>query len=62
MPSVSEIGERSLIELFMKHLTKMPDMPIPFWDDASALDIGDGKALVINTDMLVWETDIPRGL
>jgi thiamine-monophosphate kinase len=62
MPSVSEIGERGLIELFMKHLTRMPGMPIPFWDDASALDIGDGKALVINTDMLVWETDIPRGM
>ncbi len=62
MPSVSEIGERSLIELFMKHLTPMPGMPIPFWDDASALDLGDGRALVINTDMLVWETDIPRGM
>lgn len=62
MPSVSEIGERSLIELFMKHLTPMPDMPIPFWDDASALDLGDGRALVINTDMLVWETDIPKGM
>ena len=62
MPSVSEIGERSLIELFMKHLTPMPDMPIPFWDDASALDLGDGRALVINTDMLVWKTDIPKGM
>jgi thiamine-monophosphate kinase len=62
MPSVSEIGERSLIELFMKHLTPMPGMPIPFWDDASALDIGNGMALVINTDMLVWETDIPKGM
>jgi len=37
-------------------------MPIPFWDDASALDLGDGRALVINTDMLVWETDIPKGM
>ena len=62
MPTVSEIGERGLIAIFMKHLTPMPDMPIPFWDDASALDIGDNRALVINTDMLVWETDIPDGM
>jgi len=62
MPTVSEIGERSLIEIFMKHLTPMPGMPIPFWDDASAIDIGGGRAIVINTDMLVWETDIPSGM
>lgn len=62
MPSVSEIGERSLIELFIKHLTPMPDMPIPFWDDASALNIGNDMVLVINTDMLVWETDILKGM
>jgi thiamine-monophosphate kinase len=37
-------------------------MPIPFWDDASALSLGDGRALVINTDMLVWKTDIPEGM
>jgi len=62
MPSVSEIGERALIQEIMKHLTPMPGMPIPFWDDASALSLGDGRALVINTDMLVWETDIPHGM
>ena len=62
MPRVSEIGERGLIQQIMKHLTPMPGMPIPFWDDASALSLGDGRALVINTDMLVWETDIPAGM
>ena len=62
MPTVSEIGERSLIEIFMKHLTPMPDMIIPFWDDASAIDIGDNRAIVINTDMLVWKTDVPEGM
>jgi thiamine-monophosphate kinase len=40
----------------------MPRMPIPFWDDASAINIGDGRSIVINTDMLVWETDVPRGM
>jgi thiamine-monophosphate kinase len=62
MPSVSDIGERSLIQKIMKHLSPMPGMPIPFWDDASALSIGDGRAIVVNTDMLVWETDIPHGM
>jgi len=62
LAKVSDIGERKLIERMMRHLTKMPGMPIPFWDDASALSLGDGRALVINTDMLVWETDIPRGM
>ena len=62
MPRVSEIGERALIQRVMKHLTPMPGMPIPFWDDASALSLGDGRAMVINTDMLVWETDVPAGM
>ena len=62
MARISDIGERGLIEKIMKKLTQMPDMPLPFWDDASALDLEDGRALVINTDMLVWETDIPIGM
>ncbi|TRO60073.1 thiamine-monophosphate kinase, partial [Candidatus Bathyarchaeota archaeon] len=62
LPSVSDIGERALIQRIMKHLTPMPDMPIPFWDDASALSLGDGRALVVNTDMLVWSTDVPAGM
>jgi thiamine-monophosphate kinase len=62
MPTVSDIGERALIQRIMKQITPMPSMPIPFWDDASALSLGDGRALVINTDMLVWETDVPPGM
>jgi thiamine-monophosphate kinase len=62
LTKVSDIGERELIERVMGHLTKMPGMPIPFWDDASALSLGDGRALVANTDMLVWSTDVPIGM
>ncbi len=62
MPTVSDIGERALIQRIMKFLTPMPGMPIPFWDDASALSLGDGRAIVINTDMLVWSTDVPVGM
>jgi thiamine-monophosphate kinase len=62
MATVSDIGERKLIQRIMKHLTPMPNMSLPFWDDASAIPLGEGIALIINTDMLVWETDIPSGM
>jgi thiamine-monophosphate kinase len=62
MATAAEIGERELIRRIMKHLTVMEDMPIPFWDDVSAISMGDGRAAILKTDMLVWETDIPRGM
>ncbi|MFP3951411.1 MAG: thiamine-phosphate kinase [Candidatus Bathyarchaeia archaeon] len=62
MTTVAEIGERSLIERMMLHITSIPDMPLPFWDDASAVSMGGEKAVVLKTDMLVWETDIPLGM
>jgi thiamine-monophosphate kinase len=37
----------------------MPNMPIPFGDDISAVDIGNEKLAVIKTDMLVGKTDVP---
>lgn len=37
----------------------MPNMPIAFGDDVSAVDIGKGKLAVIKTDMLVGKTDMP---
>jgi thiamine-monophosphate kinase len=46
----------------MKHLPEIPETPLPKWDDASALSLGNGKALIINNDMLVWETDIPKSM
>ena len=46
----------------MGHLTPMPGMPVPFWDDVSAVSLGEGKAAILKTDMLVWETDVPRGM
>ena len=62
MKTAGEIGERKLIEIMLRHLTPMPGMPVPFWDDVMAVGLGDGRAAVLNTDMLVWETDIPRGM
>jgi thiamine-monophosphate kinase len=40
----------------------MPNMPVPFGDDVSAVDIGRGKLAVIKTDMLVGKTDVPQGM
>ena len=60
MSSVKDLGERKIIELILNCLDKMPNMPIPFGDDASAIDMGHDKLAVINTDMLVRKTDVPR--
>jgi len=62
LKSVEDLGERRIIEIILKHLEKMPNMPIPFGDDVSAIDIGHEKLAVIKTDMLVGKTDIPKGM
>jgi thiamine-monophosphate kinase len=56
------IGERKAIELIIKQLEKMRKMPVPFGDDVSAWDIGNGKLAVLKTDMLVDKTDVPLGM
>jgi len=62
LKSVSDVGERRLIDLMMRNLTPMPDMPVSFWDDVSAVSLGEGRAAVLKTDMLVWHTDVPEGM
>ena len=62
MATVGDVGERALIELMLRHITPMPGTPVPFWDDVVAVGLGDGRAAVLNADMLVWETDVPRGM
>jgi thiamine-monophosphate kinase len=62
LPTIAEIGERELINRIMRHLTLMPGMPVPNWDDVNAVSLGDGRAVILKTDMLVWKTDIPRGM
>jgi len=53
------LGERKIIDLILKNLDPMPNMPVPFGDDVSAVDIGNGRLAVIKTDMLVDKTDVP---
>lgn len=62
MPLVGEIGERKVIEIILRCLDAMPRAPVPLGDDASAVDMGDGRLAVIKTDMLVGETDVPPGM
>jgi thiamine-monophosphate kinase len=56
------LGERKMIQIIQGQLDLMPKMPIPFGDDVSGCDIGDGKIAVLKTDMLVGSTDIPPGM
>ncbi|MCD6262819.1 thiamine-phosphate kinase [Candidatus Bathyarchaeota archaeon] len=62
MSHIHQLGERRVIEIIMEYLEEMPEMPIPFWDDVSAVDLGGGRLAILKTDMLVWSTDIPPGM
>ena len=59
---VEELGERRIIEILLEQLEVMPGVPVPFGDDVSALDLGDGRLAVLKTDMLVGRTDVPSGM
>ncbi len=56
------LGERKIIEIIHDCMETMPEMPIPFGDDVSAYDIGNGKVAVLKADMLVDKTDVPPGM
>jgi thiamine-monophosphate kinase len=62
MTFVEELGERKIIDIIINCLEKMPNMPIPFGDDVSAVDLGNGKLAVLKTDVLVAKTDVPPGM
>jgi thiamine-monophosphate kinase len=57
--TAATLGERKIIRTILKHLEQMPNMFIPFGDDASAIDLGKGRLAIIKTDMLVGKTDVP---
>jgi len=62
LTSAKELGERKIIELILNCIDQMPNMPLPFGDDASAVDLGTDKLAVINMDMLVRKTDVPKAM
>jgi len=62
LTGLEKLGERKVIELILEQLERMPQMPIPFGDDVSAYPISDSQLLILKTDMLVGETDVPPGM
>jgi len=54
-----KIGEHKIIEIIQQNLT-LPDMPVPFGDDISAINIDENTVAVLKTDMLVAKTDVPK--
>ena len=38
----------------------MPNMPVPFGDDVSAVNLNQKQVAVLKTDMLVAKTDVPQ--
>jgi len=60
--TVSQIGEKKVIEIIMKCLEMPRNMPVPFGDDVSAVQIDENMLAVVKTDMLVGKTDVPSGM
>jgi thiamine-monophosphate kinase len=54
------LGEHKIIQIIQEHLTPMPNMPVPFGDDVSAVYLNQKHLAVLKTDMLVAKTDIPQ--
>jgi thiamine-monophosphate kinase len=59
---VSELGERRVIETIRGCLEMMPEMPVPFGDDVSAVRLDRNALAVMKTDMLVGKTDVPQSM
>jgi len=59
---VSSLKERKIIELIHQCLEDMPETPVPFGDDASAVNMGGDVLAVLTVDMLVGKTDVPPGM
>jgi len=62
LKNAKNLGERRIIEIIQNHLDQMPKITVPFGDDVSAFEIGDGNVAVLKTDMLVGKTDVPAAM
>jgi len=60
--TLHELGEYEIVKKIIGLLDEMPDIPVPFGDDVSAIRIGRGRLAVFKTDMLVGKTDVPPGM
>jgi hypothetical protein len=55
-----DLGEHKIIEIIKSKLAPMPNMPVPFGDDVSAVSLDPKTVAVLKTDMLVGKTDVPK--
>jgi thiamine-monophosphate kinase len=58
----TDLGERRIIEILANHFESMPNLPVPFGDDVSAVNLDSKQVAVLKTDMLVGKTDVPRNM
>jgi thiamine-monophosphate kinase len=56
------LGERKIIEILQSRFNVMPEMPVQFGDDVSAVNMGKSRIAILKTDMLVGKTDVPLGM
>jgi thiamine-monophosphate kinase len=54
------LGEHKIIQVIQSHLTPLPNIPVPFGDDVSAVNLDQKQVAVLKTDMLVGKTDVPK--
>jgi thiamine-monophosphate kinase len=54
------LGEHKIIQIIQDRLTPMPNMPVPFGDDVSAVNLDQKQVAVLKIDMLVAKTDVPQ--
>jgi thiamine-monophosphate kinase len=60
--TMRDVGERVVVQRILRILRSCPKQALPIGDDAAAISIDDGKALVVKADMLVGATDVPPGM
>jgi thiamine-monophosphate kinase len=58
----TDLGERRIIDIIARHLEVMPNLPVPFGDDVSAVNLDEKQVAVLKTDMLVGKTDVPPNM
>jgi len=59
-PTAKILGEHRIIQIIQTKLTPLPNIPVPFGDDVSAVNLDQKHVAVLKTDMLVGKTDVPQ--
>jgi thiamine-monophosphate kinase len=60
--SVGDVGEHTVVEKILSMLSPCQKELLPVGDDAAAISLGSGLALVVKSDMLIAATDVPPGM